>query len=77
MMSSALLQSLSLLPFVVSLKNLLPMESNVEPVEGIVNSLIMRLLKRMYYASTGNGTYLGSFFLLLLLPSTFFVTMTL
>lgn len=74
MMSSALLQSLSLLPFVVSLKNLLPMESNAER---IVNSLIMRLLKRMYYASTGNGTYLGSFFLLLLLPSTFFVTMTL
>lgn len=40
----------------ISLKNLLPMGSNVELVEGIVNSLIMRLLKRMCCVSTGNET---------------------
>lgn len=34
-----------------------PTERNREPVEGIINSLIMRLLRRMCSALQGDGNY--------------------
>lgn len=46
-----------------TLATMSPTERNAEPVEGIINSLIMRLLRRMFSALEGDGNYVILFFI--------------